>query len=146
MGFADYLSRNPKQQPPPPSADDTKYIVNLINDFNFILTRNSINQTSATLTILDKYQTNYLTANNIIRAYNYHSAFCLNPSNVQPLSLSRSISSNSTKFTSKHINPHNNLHQSITYSKPQGFPPKFTSVNSISFKHSPVISDCPSYH
>ena len=32
MGFADYLSRHPKQQPTPPSAVDTQYIVNLIND------------------------------------------------------------------------------------------------------------------
>ena len=26
MGFADYLSRHPKNLPPPPSEDDTKYI------------------------------------------------------------------------------------------------------------------------
>ena len=124
MGFADYLSRHPKQQPPPPWEDDTHYIVNLINDFKFILTQNSINQTSATRTNSDKYQTKYLTANNSIRAYNYNSAFCLNRSNVQPLPLSRSISPNSSKFTSKHISPLKNSHLSITNSKPQGFPPQ----------------------
>ena len=99
MGFADYLSRHPKQQPPPPSADDTQYIVNLINDFKFILTQNSINQNSATRTNPDKYQTHYLTTNNSKHAYNYHNAFCLNSSNDQPYSLSCSNSSNSLKFT-----------------------------------------------
>ena len=136
MGFADYLSRHPKQQPTPPSADDIQYLVNLINDFKFILTQISINQNSATRNNSDKYQTNYLTANNSTHAYNYHSAFCLNPSIVQPLSFSYSNSSNSLKFTSKHIDPNKNVPQSIRNSKPQGFPPKFTSVNSVSFKNS----------
>ena len=79
MGFVDYLSRHSKNNPP--SSDDTQFKVNLINDFKFILTQNSINYTSATRTNSDKYQTKQLNANNITHAKKYDSAFCLNPSN-----------------------------------------------------------------
>ena len=46
MGFADYLSRHHKNEPPPLSEDDTKYIINLINNLIFGLTKNSIENTS----------------------------------------------------------------------------------------------------
>ena len=45
MGFADYISRHPKNKLSPPSEDDTKYTINLINDFIFGLTKNSIENT-----------------------------------------------------------------------------------------------------
>ena len=115
MGFADYLSRHPKQSPPPPSTDDTQYIVNLKNYFKIVRTQNSINHISATLTNSSKYQTKHLTANNSTCANKYDSAFCLNPSNFQPLSLSHSISYNS-KVTSINSSSFNNAKQF-----PQGY-------------------------
>ena len=44
MGFADYFSRNPNgvPNPPPPSEEDTHFIINQIKDFNFILLQNSL--------------------------------------------------------------------------------------------------------
>ena len=81
---------SPKSNPPPPSSDDTQFIVNLINDFIFILTQNSINYTSATRKISDKYQTKQLNANNSTHAKKYDSASCLDPSNFQPLSFTQS--------------------------------------------------------
>ena len=64
LGFADYLSRHPKNSPPPPSEDNTKYIINLINDFKFGLTKNSLEHTSANSTLTDKYQPINDAANN----------------------------------------------------------------------------------
>ena len=124
MGFADYLSRHSKQKPPPPSTDDIQYIVNLINDLKFILTQNSINHIPTTRTSSDKYQTDYLTANNSTHAYIYNSAFCVDPSNLQPLSLSSSITSKLFHPNSKHIILNKNLNQIQSRIKPQGLTPK----------------------
>ena len=77
MGFADYLSRHPKNKPPPPSLDNTQFIVNLINDFKFVFTQSSVNYISAMRTNSDKYQTKQLNTDNSTHANNYDSAFCL---------------------------------------------------------------------
>ena len=119
---------------PPPSAYDTQFIVNLINDFKFILTQNSINYTSATRTNSDKYQTNQLHAYNNTHANNYEDAFCLNLSNFQPLSLHHSNSQNSNQFIQNKIS-----HNSNSNTKPQGLSPKVTSINSLIPKTSKQI-------
>ena len=134
MGFADYLSRHPKNNPIPPSADDTQFIVNLINDFKFIHTQNSINYTSATRTNSDKYQTNQVHAYNNTHANNYEDAFCLNLSNFQPLSLHHSNSQNSNQFIQNKISLNSNLN-----TKPQGLSSKVTSINSLIPKTSKQI-------
>ena len=113
-GFADYLSRHPKHKPPT-STDDTHYIINLINNFKLILTQNSIYHISATRKMSDKYQTEYLTADNNPHAYNYDKAFCLNPLNLQSLILPHSIESNLNHTNSKHT------HYTSTIN-PQGSP------------------------
>ena len=139
MDFADYLSRHRKQKPPPTSTDDTQYIINLIIDFKLILTQNSINYVSGTRTILDKYQTDYLTANNSTHAYNYDSAFCLSPNILQSRSPSSSVESKLNHSNSKHIFTNKNLHQNTSKLKPQGLPPNYNfinSINSISFTNS----------
>ena len=56
MSFADYLRHHPKNPPLPPSDEDTKFIINLINDFKFVLTKNSIGNSSANRNIADKCQ------------------------------------------------------------------------------------------
>ena len=131
MGFADYLSRHPKQKPPPLSADDTQYIINLITDFKFFLTQNSINHILATRTISDKYQTDYLTANNSTHANNYDSASCLSPINLQSLTLSSSFKSKLNHSNSKQIPTNTNSHQYTSKMKPQGLPPNSNYINSI---------------
>ena len=75
MGFADYLSRHPKNKPPPPSEDDTKYIIKLINDFIFGLTKNPIENTLANRTLADKYQPINNATNNYPQANNFNNAF-----------------------------------------------------------------------
>ena len=92
MGFADYLIRHPKNKPPLPSEDDTKYIFNLINDFIFGLTKNSIENTSVNRTQTDKYQPINNATNNYPQANNFNNAFCLNSRKFK----SPSITSNST--------------------------------------------------
>ena len=71
MGFADYLSCHLKNKLPPPSEDDTKNIIKLINVFLFGLTKNSIKNTSANRTLAEKYQTNKNAANNYPQAKNF---------------------------------------------------------------------------
>ena len=78
MGFANYLSPHPKNKPPPPLEDDTKYIINFINDFIFGLTKNSIENTSANRTLADKYQPIKKAANIYPQANNRTNAFCFN--------------------------------------------------------------------
>ena len=136
MGFADYLSRHPKQKPPPPSTDDTQYIINLKNNFKFIITQNSINQFSATRTMSDKYQTKYLTTNNNKHAYNNdnESAFCLSPINLQSLNLSSSIESQLNHTNAKQPFKNKNylrftfINSSIN---PPGSPSNSNYINSI---------------
>ena len=135
MGFADYLSRHPKQKPPPPASDDTQYIINLINNFKFILTQNSINQCSATRTMTDKYQTTYLTANNNTHAFNSDSAFCLNRSNLQSPLLYPLIESKLNNINTNQNFKNNQLHSTITYN-PQGISsPNYNSIKSINSIH-----------
>ena len=129
MGFVDYLSWHPKNNPPP-WLDDTQLIVNLINDFKFILTQNSINHFSAKRTNSDKYQTKHLNADKSTHANNYDSAFCLYSSNFQPPSLSHLFSHNS-----KHIIPHKNLHQSTVNTEPRDYPQKLTQLIQFHKKH-----------
>ena len=136
MGFADYLSRHPKQKPPPPSTDDTQYIINLINDFKFILTHNSLKHISATQTISDKYQTNQLAANYNKQAYNHDNAFCINPLNLQSRTFSPSVESKLNHSNSKQIHKNINLLQNISKILPQCLPQNshyINSINSISF-------------
>ena len=135
MGFADYLSRHPKQKPPPPASDDTQYIINLINNFKFILTQNSINHCSVTRTMTDKYQTTYLTANNNTHAYNSDSAFCLNRSNLQSPLLYPPIESKLNIINPNQNFKNNQLHSTRTFN-PQGIlSPKYNSINSINSIH-----------
>ena len=49
MGFADYFSRNPNGIANPPSEEDTHFVMNQINDFNFTLIKNTLrsNQSNA---------------------------------------------------------------------------------------------------
>ena len=54
MGFADYLSRNPSQFPPPPSKDDRPFVINTIQTFKYILLRDTLNNFSA-----DNYRTQH---------------------------------------------------------------------------------------
>ena len=75
MGFGDYLSRHPKNKPPPPSEDDTKYIIKLINDFIFDLTKNPIENTLADRTLADKYQPINNATNHYPQANNFNNAF-----------------------------------------------------------------------
>ena len=96
MGFADYLSRHFKNKPPPSSEDDTKYIINLINDFRFGLNKNSIKNMSTNRTVADNYQPNKNAANNYPQANKFDSAFC--PNTIQfklPCFTAKSIHSNS---------------------------------------------------
>ena len=97
MGFADYLSRHPKNSPTPPSEDDTKYTINLINVFKFGLTKNSLEHTSANSTPTDKYQPINDAANNCSKARKYNNGFCLNSRNLQ-----------SSCFTNNPLHLHNN--------------------------------------
>ena len=140
MGFGDYLSRHPKTKPPPPSEDDIKYIINLINDFIFGLTKNSIESTSANRTQTDNYQPINNATNNYPQANNSNNAFCLNSSKFKSpsitsnstLSLPKSKSNqkskhNSNFISSKHTNKHNSK---FTNSK------KSISTNSIYTKNS----------
>ena len=135
MGFADYLSRHPKQKAPPSTTDDTHYTINLMNDFKFILTQNSFNHTSATQIISDKYQTNNLAANNSTKACNCDNTFSLNPNNLQPPSLFSSFSQNLIQYNSKHIIPNRNLHHTSSKIKIQGLPSKATYNYSISYNN-----------
>ena len=135
MGFADYLSRNPKQKPLPPAFDDTQYIINLINNFKFIQTQNSINHCSATRTMTDKYQTTYLTANNNTHAYNSDSAFCLNRSNLQSPLLYPLIESKLNNINPNQNFKNNQFNSTRTFN-PQGISsPNYNSINSINSIH-----------
>ena len=140
MGFGDYLSRHPKTKPPPPSEDDIKYIINLINDFISGLTKNSIENTSASRTQTDNYQPINNATNNYPQANNSNNAFCLNSSKFKSpsitsnstLSLPKSKSNHKSKhnsnfISSKHTNKHNSK---FTNSK------KSISRNSIYTKNS----------
>ena len=120
MGFVDYLSRHPKNKPPPSSEDDNKYIINLINDFIFGLTKNSIENTSANRIQTDKYQPINNAMNNYTQANNSNNAFCLNSCifKLPPITSNSTLSipnsnskhkskHNSTFISSKHTNKHN---------------------------------------
>ena len=74
MGFADYLSRNALQPSPPPSSDDTQFIINtiLLND-----TIEKVN--------VDKYQTrNEVTHSKALTAQKTN-IFCQTRENNQSL-------------------------------------------------------------
>ena len=111
FGFADYLSRHPKNKPTPPSEDDTKYIINLRNDFIFGLNKNLIENTSVSRTLTDKYQPINNATNNYPHANYFNNAFCLNSCEFK----SPSITSNSTlsfpnsKFNRKSIHNSNSI-------------------------------------
>ena len=129
MGFADYLSRHPKNNPPPPSSDDIQFIVNLINDFKFVLTQNSMKYISATRTNSDKYQAKQVSADNSKHAREYDSAFCLNRSNFQQPNSSYSNLHNSIFISNTP------LFQSNIIKSPQGLSPKVHSINSLPSKN-----------
>ena len=42
MGFADYLSKNPLEEPLPPSDKDENVVINTIEDFKLALLRNNL--------------------------------------------------------------------------------------------------------
>ena len=124
MGFADYLSRHSKNSPPPPSEDDTKYIINLINDFKFGLNKNSVEHTSSNSIPTDKYQPINDAANNCSQVRKYNNAFCLNSRNLQ-----------SPCFTNNSQHLHNNsklILKSKNYQKYTNHP----SSNLIDFPNS----------
>ena len=117
MGFADYLSRNPSQPPPPPSLDDTQSIINTINDFKYILLNDTIEQMNA-----DNYQTQ-----NDVTKYKAHStqqtnAFCLSRYANQSLTIapftrnSNPINSNS-KSNPTHTSSLKSIHSNNSNSK-----------------------------
>ena len=80
MGFADYLSRNPSQLPPPPSSDDTQFIINTINNFKYIQLNDTIKKMNSV-----KYQT----CNDVIHSKAHTAqktnAFCQHRNNHQSL-------------------------------------------------------------
>ena len=47
MGFADYLSRNPSGDPIPPSEEDKNFVINVIDELNFTLIRNTLTPNGA---------------------------------------------------------------------------------------------------
>ena len=96
MGFADYSSRNPSQHPPPPSTDDTKFIINTINDFKYILLNDTIEKLSA-----GKYQTQNDVITNKELATQKTNAFCQTRYNNQSLALATNLSQ---------CNPINSIH------------------------------------
>ena len=120
MGFFDYLSRHPKNKPPPPSEDGTKYIINLINEFIFGLTKKSIENTSVNRPQTDKYQPINNATNNYSQANNFNDAFCLNSREFK----SPSITSNSnlsfpnSKFNRKSIHNSNSIPSRYISSNP----------------------------
>ena len=74
MGFADYLSRNPSQPPPPLSKDDTQFILNTNNSIKYFL----LNDT-------DKYQTRNDVIHNKAHPAQKLNAFCQIRNNNQSL-------------------------------------------------------------
>ena len=106
MGFADYLSRNPSGNapPPPPSEKDKNFVINTINE-TFALIKNSITPSGASEFIADKKLVN---SNHVINALQNNSernnAFCLKQLRNQ------SLYTSSIAFS--HINPNSNLSNS----------------------------------
>ena len=106
MGFADYLSRNPSgNAPPPPSEEDKNFVVNTINEITFIVIKNSITPNGASEFIADKRLVN---SNDVINPLQNNSeqnnAFCLKQLRNQ---------SPYTSFIAfSHINPNSNLSNS----------------------------------
>ena len=94
MGFADYLTRNPSQTPPPPSSDDTQFIINTINNFKYILLKDTIDKMKA-----DKYQT----SDDIIQS-KAHTAQKTNAF-YQTRNINQSIAHITTYKSSNTINP-----------------------------------------
>ena len=103
MGFADYLSRNPSQPPPqPPSTDDTKFAINTINNFKYILLNDTIEKLSA-----DKYQTQNDVISNKAHAAQKTNAFCQFRYTNQSLALATYFT-HSNSINSIHSYPPNN--------------------------------------
>ena len=106
MGFADYLSRNPSgNAPPPPSEEDKHFVINTISEITFALIKNSITPNGASEFIADKKLVN---SNDVINPLQNdrerNNAFCLKQLRNQLLYTS------SIAFS--HINPNSNLSNS----------------------------------
>ena len=106
MGFADYLSRNPSgNAPPPPSEEDKNFVITTINEITFALIRNSITPNGASKFIADKKLVN---SNDVINPLQNNSernnAFCLKQLRNQSLYTS--------SIALSHINPNSNLSNS----------------------------------
>ena len=71
MAFADYLSRNSSQSPPPPSTDDTQFVIYTINTLNYTLLRDAFDKMNAA-----KYQTGHDVIKNKARNTQKTKAFC----------------------------------------------------------------------
>ena len=96
MGFADYFSRNPNGIAIPPSVEDTHFIINQINDFKFILIKNTL-----------RNHTSYAHNNNDVINRSQHKrrtkhAFCHSPLRKQSPNFTRY--SNSQSLQTEHIN------------------------------------------
>ena len=79
MSFADYLSRNPSGNAPPPSSEqDKNFAINTINEITFALIKNSITRNGASEFLADKKLVN---SNDVINPLQNNSeqntAFCL---------------------------------------------------------------------
>ena len=106
MGFADYLSRNPSGNAPPPlHRRKIKTSINTINEITFALIKNSITPNGASEFIADKKLVN---SNDVINPLQNNSeqnnAFCLKQLRNQ------SLYTSSIAFS--HINPNSNLSKS----------------------------------
>ena len=139
MGLADYLIRHSKNSPPPPSEVDTNFIINLINDFKFGFTKNSIEHTSANRTSTDKYQPIKDATNNYSQARKYNNAFCLNSRNLQLPSVTDNSFhlQHNSKFIKKseHYQNHTNSLSSNLINSSNTFIKYSNSSNSSIFKH-----------
>ena len=101
MGFADYLSRNPSQ-PPPPSTDDTQFIIYTINNFKYFLLNDTTKKLSA-----DNYQTHNDVISNKAHAAQKTNAFCQSRYNNQSPAFATNLS-HSNSSNSIHSYPTNN--------------------------------------
>ena len=112
MGFADYLSRNPSSDPPPPSDRDKNFVINTIEEIKHALLRNNLAPIGAINT------TSHLSRNNdVINAKhsraNKNSALCHLPRYIQ---LPSSLHKLNTQI--KHSNSNKNLVAITTRANP----------------------------
>ena len=153
MGFADYLSRNPSQHPPPPSTDDTQFIINTINNFKYILLNDTIEKMSA-----DKYQTQNDVISNKAHAAQKTNAFCQSRCTNQSLALAPNFTHSKSINSIHSCSPTNptykssikSLKKSSISNHPINQNPLFSnynfSDNTLQAVYNPPISKSPIQH